>query len=126
MRQRGRFAGFSLYISYTPHKENGHLCYRNTLPLPPLEFNTTCIGYGRYVIYYNERLDGVTYPEGYQLNIYTQLCEVENVRGDGRPFGKDSCAGHCRGNQPCNHVTGQCEAGCANGWMGKLCDERKY
>ncbi|XP_062567726.1 receptor-type tyrosine-protein phosphatase epsilon-like [Saccostrea cucullata] len=36
---------------------------------------------------------------------------------------KDSCAGHCRGNQPCNHVTGQCEAGCANGWMGKLCDE---
>ncbi|XP_061170683.1 uncharacterized protein LOC133180124 [Saccostrea echinata] len=81
MRQRGRFGGFSLYLSYTPNIKGDVLCYKNMLPLPPLEFNTTCIGYGRYVIYYNERLDGVTYPEGYQtLNLYTELCEVTNVR----------------------------------------------
>ncbi|XP_062608467.1 multiple epidermal growth factor-like domains protein 10 [Saccostrea cucullata] len=172
MRQRGRFAGFSLYISNTPKKEDGRLCYQNKLPLPPLKFNTKCIAYGRYVIYYNERLEGVIYPEGYQYQIYTQLCEVE-VKGCAKagvygincnlpcpdncqekrcnivngtclecilgwtgdmcnikcPWGwyglscKDTCTGHCSGNQPCNHVTGQCEAGCADGWMGKLCDE---
>ncbi|XP_062608469.1 multiple epidermal growth factor-like domains protein 10 [Saccostrea cucullata] len=172
MRQKGRFAGFSLYISNTPKKEDGRLCYQNKLPLPPLKFNNTCIEYGRYVIYYNERLDGVTYPEGYQYQIYTQLCEVE-VRGctnagvygsncnlpcpdncqekrcnivNGTclgcipgwtgdmcnkkcPWGwyglacKNKCAGHCIGNQPCNHVTGRCEGGCADGWMGKLCDK---
>ncbi|XP_061185156.1 uncharacterized protein LOC133193204 [Saccostrea echinata] len=77
MRQRGRFAGFSLYISNTPKKEDGLLCYKNTLPLPPLEFSTTCIGYGRYVIYYNERLDGVKYPEEYQIQSWTELCEVK-------------------------------------------------
>ncbi|XP_062595228.1 multiple epidermal growth factor-like domains protein 10 [Saccostrea cucullata] len=175
MRQRGRFAGFSLYISYSPNKEDGVLCYKNSLPIPPLEFNTTCIGYGRYVIYYNERLDGVTYPEGYNNPIYTQLCEVkvegcaqagvygvncsllcpktcyENkcniVNGtclscgqgwtgdkctDKCPLGwyglacKNQCVGHCRGSHTCNHVTGYCEGGCADGWMGKLCDISNY
>lgn len=33
--------------------------------------------YGRYVIFYNERYDGVTYPIGYELrNVFTELCDV--------------------------------------------------
>lgn len=32
------------------------------------------------------------------------------------------CIGHCRYNSTCNHVTGQCERGCAAGWTGTLCD----
>ncbi|XP_061170682.1 tyrosine-protein kinase receptor Tie-1-like [Saccostrea echinata] len=172
MRQRGRLAGFSLYISNTHKKEDGRICYKDTFSLPFLEFKTVCIGYGRYVIYYNERLDGVTYPDGYQFQTYTQLCEVE-VKGCAKagvygshcsipcpdncqedrcnivngscpgcipgwtgemckekcPWGwhgvacKAKCAGHCRGNLTCNHVTGQCEDGCTNGWIGRLCDE---
>ncbi|XP_062613006.1 multiple epidermal growth factor-like domains protein 10, partial [Saccostrea cucullata] len=172
LRQRGRFAGFSLYISNTQKKEDGYLCYKNTLPLPPLEFNTTCIEHGRYVIYYNERLDGVTYPGEYQIqSIYTELCEVK-VEGCGKGFHgnncntpcpincqeqrcsivngtcfdctqgyagemcekkcesgfyglecKRQCKGHCIRNTPCNHVTGNCDEGCAAGWIGMQCDQ---
>lgn len=32
---------------------------------------------GRYVIFYNERLDGVTYPEDYVSGtVFTELCDV--------------------------------------------------
>lgn len=81
-RQRGRFAGFSLYVSNidgpTPTDIQGSsMCYRDGPDLPPLDFTTTCTEYGRYVIFYNERLDGMTYPTGYEVNnINTELCEV--------------------------------------------------
>ena len=76
-RQRSRFAGFSLYISNTGDKESFSLCYKNGPELPPLNFTTTCTLSGRYIMYYNERLDGVTYP-GYEdsTNVLTELCEV--------------------------------------------------
>lgn len=32
------------------------------------------------------------------------------------------CTGHCREGTLCNHVTGQCERGCAAGWTGTLCE----
>lgn len=32
------------------------------------------------------------------------------------------CVGHCRDNTTCNHVTGQCERGCAAGRTGTFCD----
>ena len=77
-RQRGRFAGFSLYVSDTGDIEGSFLCYKNGSLLPPLDLNTTCITSGRHVIFYNERLNGVTYPEGYEVasNVYMELCEV--------------------------------------------------
>ncbi|XP_061185153.1 receptor-type tyrosine-protein phosphatase epsilon-like [Saccostrea echinata] len=123
MRQRGRFAGFSLFLSNTPHKENSRLCYNNTLPLPPLEFNTTCIGYGRYVIYYNERLDGVTYPEGYQNQIYTQLCDVKIQGCASSDVYGNQCNKNCSENcqeKKCNIVNGSC-LGCIPGWTGDMC-----
>lgn len=34
----------------------------------------------RYVIFYNERLDGITYPNGNEVtNIVTELCEVTTL-----------------------------------------------
>lgn len=37
--------------------------------------------YGRYVIFYNERLNGIAYPEGYEVySVFTELCEV-NIKG---------------------------------------------
>ena len=57
------------------------LCYKDGPQLPPLNFTLTCITSGRYVIFYNERLDGVTYPKKYETaTAYTELCEVI-VRG---------------------------------------------
>ena len=80
-RQQGRFAGFSLYISSNGSMDNSSLCYKDGPQLPPLNFTTTCITSGRYVIFYNERFHGVTYPDGYVVEaVYTELCEV-TVRG---------------------------------------------
>lgn len=76
-RQRGRFAGFSLFISNNGVRNGSTQCYKNGSELPVLNFTITCTEYGRYVIFYNERLQGVTYPKGYELfNVYNELCEV--------------------------------------------------
>lgn len=53
------------------------MCYKDGPKLPLLNFTTTCFEYGRYVIFYNERPQNVTYPPGYEAyNVYTDLCEV--------------------------------------------------
>ena len=76
-RQRGRFAGFSLFVSNNGSMDNAFLCYKDGPQLPFLNFTTTCITSGRYVLFYNERLYGVTYPEGSQTaSVHTELCEV--------------------------------------------------
>lgn len=81
-RQRGRLAGFSLYVSNidvssTVDIKSSSLCYKDGSQLPPLNFTSTCTMFGRYVIYYNERRREVTYPEKYELdNVFTELCEV--------------------------------------------------
>lgn len=76
-RQRGRFAGFSLYVSNTGNISESTSCYKDGPHLPPLNFSTVCLERGRYVIFYNEQLDGVNYPDGYELqNVYTEMCEV--------------------------------------------------
>lgn len=81
VRQRGRFAGFSLFVSNTADIQGSNLCYKNGPDIPPLNFTNICPKYGRYVIFYNERLNGVTYPTGYETdNVYTELCEV-TVKG---------------------------------------------
>lgn len=77
----GRFAGFSLYVSKTGDIQSSTMCYKNGRQLPPLNFTTMCREYGRYVIYYNERMDGVSYPSTYEIsNVFTELCEV-SVKG---------------------------------------------
>lgn len=76
-RQKGRIAGFSLFVSKTGDIPGATLCYKNGPQLPPLNFTSICTESGRYVIFYNERLDGVTYPDKYEVNnVLTELCEV--------------------------------------------------
>lgn len=60
-RQRGRLAGFSLYVSNSSRSTNSDiksatLCYKDGPHLPAIKFTTKCIEEGRYVIFYNERL----------------------------------------------------------------------
>lgn len=80
IRQKGRFAGFSLYVSNISDVTNirtGFLCYKDELDLPTLDFSKTCTVHGRYVIYYNERLAEKVYPVNYETgNVITDLCEV--------------------------------------------------
>lgn len=74
-RQQSRFAGFSLYVSDIDNTQNYSLCYKDGPMLPPLNFTTICSMLGRYFIYKNQRLQGITYPSSYN-NPYTELCEV--------------------------------------------------
>nr|XP_022305554.1 multiple epidermal growth factor-like domains protein 10 isoform X2 [Crassostrea virginica] len=122
-RQRGRFAGFSLFISNTEDRDSSSLCYKDGQELPPLNFSTTCTLFGRYVIFYNERLDGVAYPAEYVTNVYTELCEV-TVYGCSKPgiYGKSCnlpCPTNCR-YRTCHIENGSC-FNCAAGYRGILC-----
>uniref|UniRef100_K1QN53 Uncharacterized protein n=1 Tax=Magallana gigas TaxID=29159 RepID=K1QN53_MAGGI len=74
------FLGFSVYVSNTTDRLQETLCYKDdnfTLDTKPAVFTTTCAVHGQYVIYYNERLPGVTYPDDYSDGVATGLCEVE-------------------------------------------------
>ncbi|XP_062613599.1 multiple epidermal growth factor-like domains protein 10, partial [Saccostrea cucullata] len=126
-RQRGRFAGFSLYLSNSTNKEEGYRCFIDGQELPPLDFNTTCIGHARYVIYYNERLpdseypDG--YPEGFEQSSITELCDVD-VQGcsESGMYGQNCnhrCPEQCQ-EKRCHILDGTC-LGCKPGWVGDLC-----
>lgn len=74
------FLGFSVYVSNTTKKSEGVLCFKDTTFTTrniPAVFTTNCTVHGQYVIYYNERLPGVTYPEDYSKDAEADLCEVE-------------------------------------------------
>lgn len=94
LRQRGRFAGFSLFISNsdvsTTHDiKNSTLCYKDGLQLPLLNFTTICKEYGRYIIFYNERMPGKDYPAEYEIkeSVFTELCEVI-IKGNRSSFNR--------------------------------------
>ena len=77
MRQRGRLAGFSIYLSTMGVINDSFVCYKDGPLLPSLNFTTDCIGSGRFVIFFNERLSEASYPEGYETtSVTTELCEV--------------------------------------------------
>lgn len=72
--------GFSVYVSNTTSKIDGALCFKdnifNTKTIPAV-FNYTCAVIGQYVNYYNERLPGVVYPQGYSNDAFSDICELE-------------------------------------------------
>ncbi|XP_056002114.1 protein draper-like isoform X1 [Ostrea edulis] len=123
-----RFLGFSVYISNTTNKDDGVLCFKDfeytraTIPNPT---NITCSRHGRYVIYYNERLQIVTYPPDYSTYAYNELCEFE-VYGCPTPgvYGENCdipCPQNCQ-ERHCDIVTGTC-LGCIPGYKGSFCDQ---
>ncbi|XP_062571468.1 uncharacterized protein LOC134233508 [Saccostrea cucullata] len=127
-RQRKRLAGFSLYISNTSRREDGYLCYEDlsTLGLPDLDFSTRCIKYGRFVIFYNERMDQKFYSSSrYENPALTELCDVV-VQGCYRTgvYGYScdiNCPTKCQGRR-CDIVNGYC-LGCTEGWSGSNCNQ---
>ncbi|XP_052693314.1 adhesion G protein-coupled receptor E3-like isoform X3 [Crassostrea angulata] len=122
---KGLRLGFSIYVSNTTNKSDGVLCYKDnnfTLDTFPEVLDTQCPVYGQYVIYYNERLLGVTYPEDYSNDVFNSLCEVEvygcPVLGH---YGAD-CNVSCSDADCCySHVeTGTCQ-GCYSESEGLQC-----
>uniref|UniRef100_A0A8W8NWT5 Scavenger receptor class F member 2 n=2 Tax=Magallana gigas TaxID=29159 RepID=A0A8W8NWT5_MAGGI len=141
-RQRGRFAGFSLYVSNTGVIQGSRLCYKNGPHdhLPPLNFTAICPESGRYVIFYNERYAGVTYPTGFELeNVFTELCEVivKGCRNTGY-YGRNCdspCPTNCK-DSTCHIQSGacfmckpgwtdiHCNKKCGDGWYGLNCSQQ--
>nr|XP_011430630.2 uncharacterized protein LOC105330569 isoform X1 [Crassostrea gigas] len=117
------FLGFSVYISNTTDRLGGILCFKDTnftLDSIPDVFTTTCPLHGQYVIYYNERLTGVTYPDTYTPSAENNVCEVEVY---GCPatgcFGFLPCPdANC---QYCHKETGRCQE-CKPGYKGQQCE----
>lgn len=75
----GVLLGFSVYISNTTKKEDGVLCFKDTIytrATIPNPIIVTCPYHGRYVIYYNERTNP-PYPDDYSGHAANDLCEVE-------------------------------------------------
>lgn len=69
-----------MYISNTTDRLEGVLCFEDKafkLDTIPSVLTVTCPAHGQYVIYYNERLAGVTYPTYYDRYAHNELCEVE-------------------------------------------------
>lgn len=72
--------GFSIIISNTTNPKNGVVCYHDRQDAThtiPSQVDIFCSIVGRYVIYYNERLPGITYKENYSQYAFADLCEVE-------------------------------------------------
>ncbi|XP_052694145.1 multiple epidermal growth factor-like domains protein 10 isoform X1 [Crassostrea angulata] len=114
---RNSFLGFSLYVSNTTNRLQGTLCFKddyfNRSTIPAV-FNTTCQVHGQYVIYYNERLHGVSYPSDYNEYAENDLCEVEVY---GCPI-HESYFGNCLVS---NTMTCQCSK-CKPGFFGRRCE----
>ncbi|XP_052695522.1 multiple epidermal growth factor-like domains protein 10 [Crassostrea angulata] len=131
-RQRGRFAGFSLYVSHSDVLSNADikgytLCYKDGAQLPPLNFTAVCTVNGRYVIYYNERLHGDTYPDRYEFeNVFTELCEVIVLGcNNASVYGKNCdtpCPLNCK-DSTCHIKSGSCFT-CKLGWIGIYCEAK--
>ncbi|XP_062575142.1 multiple epidermal growth factor-like domains protein 10, partial [Saccostrea cucullata] len=127
-RQRERMHGYKLYISNSTDfslLQKAYLCFSHTGPeLPDLNVTHACVSFGRYVIFYNERDEGVTYPNGVNpIQRYIQLCEVV-VQGcdNGTVYGSfcnKTCPTNCQ-ERRCYITNGTC-AGCKDGWIGEKC-----
>nr|XP_022309513.1 uncharacterized protein LOC111115163 isoform X2 [Crassostrea virginica] len=127
----GTFLGFSVYVSYTPNKEDGVLCFRDTsytratIPNP---VSISCPYHGRYVIYYNNRTHP-PYPAGYYEYAVTYLCEVEVYGCPTTGYYGENCSLPCLKNCACHILEGTC-MGCLPGYKGprcsKECDDNTY
>lgn len=76
----GFFLGFSVYVSNTTERLQGIQCFKDvnfTQDTIPAVVTVVCPVHGQYVIYYNERLTGKTYPDGYRQTAQNNLCEIE-------------------------------------------------
>uniref|UniRef100_A0A8W8NPG1 Fucolectin tachylectin-4 pentraxin-1 domain-containing protein n=1 Tax=Magallana gigas TaxID=29159 RepID=A0A8W8NPG1_MAGGI len=120
------FLGLSVYVSNTADKLQGTLCFKDnifTVDTIPANLTITCPIHGQYVIYYNERLPGVTYPKGYSSFAQSDLCEVEVYGCHTTGYNGLNCSIPCPNVncQYCHIETGTCQ-GCKPGYQGQRCD----
>nr|XP_034319110.1 uncharacterized protein LOC105334073 isoform X2 [Crassostrea gigas] len=90
---RARFLGFTVAVSNKTDHTDGTICYHDkhhTIYTLPAVMDITCVAVGRYVIFYNERINGLKYPKGYSPHAFVDLCEVEVYDLENLSFGKET------------------------------------
>ncbi|XP_052695878.1 uncharacterized protein LOC128174349 [Crassostrea angulata] len=122
----GYVLGFSVYVSNTTDISHGTLCFKDdnfTINTIPSVFTTNCSVHGQYVIYYNERLPGVVYPDGYESSVDSDLCEVEVYGCPSTGFYGSNCSIPCPdvNCQYCHIETGYSQC-CKPGYQGHHCE----
>nr|XP_022311822.1 receptor-type tyrosine-protein phosphatase T-like [Crassostrea virginica]XP_022311823.1 receptor-type tyrosine-protein phosphatase T-like [Crassostrea virginica]XP_022311824.1 receptor-type tyrosine-protein phosphatase T-like [Crassostrea virginica] len=123
-----RLAGFFLYVSNTTRKEDGHLCFHEIQPennKPSDDQSIPCSVHGRYVIYYNERVPGVSYPSYFSDYAFYELCELEVYGCRNNSYYGEECNTPCPENcqeRRCDINTGNC-LGCVPGYQGPTCNQ---
>lgn len=53
----------------------------------------------------------------------SNFCYAECLPGTFGTNCSANCKGYCR--DPCNHISGMCDSGCQDGWLGPHCDQCK-
>ncbi|XP_062579217.1 uncharacterized protein LOC134241152 [Saccostrea cucullata] len=106
-----RNLGFYVYVSNTTNHLDGYLCFHDTKYTKstiPTIVDISCPIHGQYVIYYNERLPGVKYPEDYSSTAFTDLCKME-VYGCKTGYYGFNCSLSCPYNcRHCHIESGVC------------------
>lgn len=120
-----RMAGYFLYVSNTNSIDDAHLCFHHddTLSgIPTINEKINCSVRGRYVIYYNERRDGVHYPYYYSKYAYNEICELEVFGCTG--YFWNNCSTPCSNNciDKCDLISGRCDV-CSSGYWGPFCQQ---
>lgn len=77
---RVRFLGFIVVVFNKIDYMDGIICYYDKYYIIYILFvvmDIICVVVGWYVIFYNERINGLKYLKGYSLYVFVDFCEVE-------------------------------------------------
>nr|XP_022309502.1 receptor-type tyrosine-protein phosphatase zeta-like [Crassostrea virginica] len=115
-------AGFSVYVSDTPHWKSGTLCYQHDIN-EPVNNNVSidCFTTGRYVTIHNSRNGSL--HSTLSSFAYINICEVNVTGCDIGHYGDEclECPSHCT-NNTCQIKVGHC-FDCEDGYTGPMCEK---
>uniref|UniRef100_A0A8W8NYI5 EGF-like domain-containing protein n=1 Tax=Magallana gigas TaxID=29159 RepID=A0A8W8NYI5_MAGGI len=130
-RQRGRFAGFSLFVSksgviqgYELFEVSTEICEFIVQGCKSGVYGSNCDMSCPVNCAYSTCHSDLGTCYDCKPGWTGTLCKKECREGWYGINCSQQCVGHCRDGTFCNHVTGHCDRGCNTGWMGFICEKQ--